>query len=68
MRHHDVGVLTIRVSELTGASIPREQEWGASASIMEAQVTRGEAGARLQILLQSGDSLTLVGRDVSIRV
>lgn len=54
--------------DLVELVVPRLQEWGPSASIMssEGPAPHGDHCQRLKILLQSGDSIVIVAREITL--
>ena len=56
----------LTAQDLVELVVPRLQEWGPSESIMssEGPLPDGNNNQRLKILMQSGDSLVIVARDI----
>ena len=54
--------------DLVELVVPRRQEWGPSESIMSSDgpAPHGDNNQRLEILMQSGDSLSITAREITM--
>lgn len=64
------GEVKLIATDFTYFSIPRQDEWGRSISVLEssAPITLANGLLRLGIQMQSGDVIELVAKDIQIPI
>ena len=59
------GVVLVKASGVVNFLCPRRSPWGPSDSVNEVRVQKSPEGSRLEIEMQSGDTLTITCDDIA---
>ncbi len=60
------GDIVLRVDEVELLTYPRQSPWGRSSSINDVRLSYPGAGVRVELELQSGDTISIDGSECSV--